>query len=108
MSTRRRTPFVGPTASGGAERATGLATAGTTCGGGRISPSGPHTCVNGESGSEQAMPERDEPGSDAQMTEEQRQQAADRLAADEAAMDREEQRTAEQPVTGRDGPKYAH
>jgi hypothetical protein len=50
----------------------------------------------------------DEPGSDDQMTAEQRQAMADRLAEEEAAMDAEERRTAEQPVTGRDGPKYAH
>jgi hypothetical protein len=50
----------------------------------------------------------DEIGSDAQMTEEQRQTVADRLAVEQQLMDAEEQRTAEQPVTGRDGPRYAH
>jgi hypothetical protein len=46
------------------------------------------------------MPKRDEPGSDALMTGEQRRELEARAAADRAAMQAEEQRTAEQPVTG--------
>lgn len=49
-----------------------------------------------------------EPGSDAQLTAGQRDRLDDRLAVALLAVEAEEQRTAEQPVTGRDGPRYAH